>query len=802
MADAAKKRAEILLMAEAQGKTLKPEHAKELEAYRSAGIIPKPEGKTRAMSDGAAKAYEGQIGIYAALKNSVGGFQDGYAGNTITGGLENTAQSLNSNIGTPGQREWWSNFRATDNMIRNDLFGAALTDTEKKAYEETTVSPNMDPAIVKENLARRAEIVRAALARKTEFLKKNKIDPDAVDALAGEYIQEFSPGYKPPPLADKGRLEFKDAPKEEAIGWRLPKDQEVALSSFAARAQSPDEIVTYAKGMGAQITPEGAKTAFDYYQKGGTEAAGVSYKNADEMAKAQARERLGAANTPVVAGAAGVGDSLTVGLRDKALAAGKTIFGGGTYADNLTNTRADSAVLTEDNPLSTLGGQVAGFIGGGAGVARAFPKAAQFMARGSRLAQAGKGIAADATYGAAYGANKAEDGEQVPGAIQGALEAGVGSAAGRGLATGLGRVFAPVGNKAVDLLRSKGVPVTPGQALGPAAARVEEKLQSVPVIGDMIGSARGKAEEGFNTAVLNDALKPLGVEIPAGKTGKAAMKFAQDAFNDAYGKARAGMQLVPDEELANALKDLSDRAANGEFTEETAKRLGKIYEAQVGRRIEKGVVSGDDYKAMHSKIGSLIDGAKRAQNDDLFSALNELQAIVDTTARKYSPPEAVSLMDAADEGYSLFVRAENAAKMRGGETGKFSASQYDSAVQRGDSSVRSKAYLRGEARGQDMAEAGKDILRNQVPDSGTVGRLALNTVALGGGGLASAYDPTGISPYVAGGLMLAYAPGSRQLLTKAISGKRPDELRKVGDALINNSKLAGAFGVPLALSGD
>ena len=79
--------------------------------------------------------------------------------------------------------------------------------------------------------------------------------------------------------------------------------------------------------------------------------------------------------------------------------------------------------------------------------------------------------------------------------------------------------------------------------------------------------------------------------------------------------------------------------------------------------------------------------------------LGEMQGIIDQTARRSSPPEAAAAMDAADEGYALWTRVENAARMRGGDTAAFTPSQLDAAVQRGDGSVRSRSYLRGDALG-------------------------------------------------------------------------------------------------------
>ncbi|WP_343518090.1 transglycosylase SLT domain-containing protein [Sphingomonas sp.] len=139
----------------------------------------------RPLPDSIIKRTEGYVDIRETLRNAVGAFQDDYAGNTLTGGLENTMQGL-LGTGTPGQRDWWANFQSIDNQIRNDLFGSALTATEKKAYQDTTVSPRMDPAQVRKNLTRRLRIIEAVLERRRKTLKANKFDSEAVDALIGE----------------------------------------------------------------------------------------------------------------------------------------------------------------------------------------------------------------------------------------------------------------------------------------------------------------------------------------------------------------------------------------------------------------------------------------------------------------------------------------------------------------------------------------------------------------------------------------------------------------------------------------
>lgn len=136
----------------------------------------------RAIPDSTAKRVEDAVAIRDTMDRALSTFRDDYAGNTVTGGLENTMQVW-FGTGTPGQRDWWANFRQTDNQIRNDLFGSALTATEKAAYEATTISERMQPGEIRKNLQRRAQIIKRALGRQQNFLKKNGYDPEAVDAL-------------------------------------------------------------------------------------------------------------------------------------------------------------------------------------------------------------------------------------------------------------------------------------------------------------------------------------------------------------------------------------------------------------------------------------------------------------------------------------------------------------------------------------------------------------------------------------------------------------------------------------------
>lgn len=73
-----------------------------------------------------------------------------------------------------------------DNVIRNNLFGASLTEGEKAAYNRTTISPGMDPKEIQKNLGRRQDVMRGALQRYIAGLKAGGWSGQEVDALVGD----------------------------------------------------------------------------------------------------------------------------------------------------------------------------------------------------------------------------------------------------------------------------------------------------------------------------------------------------------------------------------------------------------------------------------------------------------------------------------------------------------------------------------------------------------------------------------------------------------------------------------------
>ena len=89
-----------------------------------------------------------------------------------------------------------------------------------------------------------------------------------------------------------------------------------------------------------------------------------------------------------------------------------------------------------------------------------------------------------------------------------AKQGGMGMAGGalaQGLTSAAARVISPNAsmNPQLQLLRQEGVRPTVGQSLGGWANRMEEKLQSLPIVGDAISAARQGAGQDLGRAAIN-----------------------------------------------------------------------------------------------------------------------------------------------------------------------------------------------------------------------------------------------------------------------------------------------------------
>lgn len=351
----------------------------------------------------------------------------------------------------------------------------------------------------------------------------------------------------------------------------------------------------------------------------------------------------------------------------------------------------------------------------------------------------------------------------------------VGTGAAAGAASGaaanlIGRAISPSVAPEVAKLRAEGVTPTPGQILGGGFKSAEEKLASVPVLGSAIKVGQQRATEQFNEAAVNRALAPIGAKLPKGTVGREAIEYASTELGKAYDNALNAVGPIGlDRQLSVDLRGVYGSLAS--LPKEKAEQFARIVQAEIGARAQNNVLTPEAMKAAESNLGSLARGYMRSQDFDqrqLGKAILDAQAALRASVERQAPAGAMEAVKAANAGWSNFKRVQRAAGYVGADDGVFSAAQLQSAVKALDPSKDKSRFAKGTAPMQDLSDAGKSVLTNRVPNSGTPDRLM--AAGLAGGSLAGGL----LNPALALGAVpaLMYTPAGQRAMASLLAGRQ------------------------------
>jgi hypothetical protein len=349
---------------------------------------------------------------------------------------------------------------------------------------------------------------------------------------------------------------------------------------------------------------------------------------------------------------------------------------------------------------------------------------------------------------------------------EGAKGGAIGGAIAAPIVGALSRVIQPKTSPQVKTLLSEGVTPTPGQILGGMAGRAEEKLTSVPLLGDAITSAKQKSIEELNKAAYARALKPIGGKVPdeVGRTGVASVS---DQLSSAYNTLLPKLSFKADGQFAADLSKIQQMAAT--FPPAEARQFQQaLRDRVIGKLTPQGLASGETIKAIESELGKMAKGYRGDQSFDkrqLGDALGEVQNAIRQTLQRTNPAHADELAK-INLGYANYARIRNAGARAGKQEGGFTPAGLAGGVRATDRSVGKGDYARGKAFMQDLSDAGVNVLGSKYPDSGSIGRLLMGAGTLGSGAL-----NLGI-PGALGVASLPYLPGGRQLMA-ALLARRP-----------------------------
>lgn len=359
---------------------------------------------------------------------------------------------------------------------------------------------------------------------------------------------------------------------------------------------------------------------------------------------------------------------------------------------------------------------------------------------------------------------------------------------------GTSRVISPKAsvNPDLQLLRDAGVAPTVGQSLGGWASRLEEKMQSLPIMGDAIASARGTALRQFNNAAINRAVAPVSGKVEG--AGQAAVAEAGDVLGQAYDDALSTLKYVKfDNTFKTDLQQL--KSMSKALTPPMRDKFNTTVKNIIGGRTTGGgTMLAETVKKADSELGQTAAQFGRSSvssEQEYADAVKQLQALLRAQVAR-SSPRASDALRKADQGYANLVRVEGAAKAAKNAEGVFTPAQLNTAIQTADNSVRKRAVARGTALMQDLGTAGQNVLGSKVPNSGTADRLWMGAGALGAGA---------INPLIPGGLLAgaaAYSPWGQALLRNAVAS-RPASAKSVAELLNRTSPMLGSTGGLLGL---
>lgn len=423
------------------------------------------------------------------------------------------------------------------------------------------------------------------------------------------------------------------------------------------------------------------------------------------------------------------------------------------------------------------------------------------MPSGAAETMAGK-IGLGALQGGAFGALQPTTNPEESYLSQKAGQVGYGALGGAAapiVANAVGNVIAPKLAEGANALREAGVKLTPGQAFGGGFKALEDKLTSVPLLGDLIKNAQRGSVEDFNRAAYQRALDPINEKVTA-PVGREAIEQVSDKLSAAYNQLLPKMQFAADQQFMSDMANVSQLATG--LAEPQFKQLGKILENDLLRHMTpQGTMSGEALKKVEN---ALTQKAKTYQSSavgserELGDALSTVLQSVRNSLERANPQYAGELAK-INQGYANYARIRQAAAMTGAEHGIFTPAQLQNAVKSADKSVAKGNFAKGNALMQDLSEAGKSVIGNQYPDSGTAGRLIANGLvgsALGGGAVMGSVSPAALA---AGAVAAAPYTGIGKSAFNALLN-RPHALEPVAESVRRNLPRLIAPLTPAALT--
>lgn len=475
-------------------------------------------------------------------------------------------------------------------------------------------------------------------------------------------------------------------------------------------------------------------------------------------------------------------------------------------------TPEDKALLEQGRGFQAEGGAPATMGAIGADVAMSLAPGGLVTKAASKAPLLARTLA-ELGYGAGYGALTSPE-DRTGGAVGGAA----GTALGMGANRLIGGAIKPLVSQEAQELAKQGIQPTIGQSIGGAVNTAEQKLKSLPLIGDVIRNARGRSVNEFNEKAIQTA-------VPGSKGfGDEALTSARETLGKQYDTVLNGLPNIQVDKpaivqaLRNAVDDPALALSNQskKFVTDYVKnnlinRTGQI-DGQIAKKIES-----DMAKAVARKATG--DAEDRAIADAMRNVQQQWRQSLTQAAETANPGAGTALRE-ADASWRAFIPVDRAGAYRGNQNiasneipGKFTPNSLRRSLEASDQSQFNNA-TRAMSGGNTpfdklntLTRQGERVLGDSVPDSGTATRLMWGLGAMGAGS-AAGMDPASMgmgaalalpmysrsgSKFLTQGVEPLYQAAVKQLTLRGVPTQAIDEaLRKYGpEGVISLARSAG-----------
>lgn len=481
------------------------------------------------------------------------------------------------------------------------------------------------------------------------------------------------------------------------------------------------------------------------------------------------------------------GNAVTAGLTDEIAG----VMKGDSLSEAWNGTGQNTAeanlqkqLASDANPWSAFAGNLTG------GAIAAGLGGAALGAGGTAATLAPRAIAADALYGAAFGAGESND-SRLGGAVTGGIAGAGGGIFGRGVTRKVGQAVGGVGGPA-QFLRDQGIRLTPGQigessggVVGRMLKRREDRLAGFSGIGDAIGQRQREGVEQFNRSAFRQALEPINEVPPA--IAEEGIQQAEGLVGDFYRRSLGGRAFdVNDPQFVGDMGGVIQRARElPAIGDQAAYSLQR----SVGPFVDDaGMMTGRGFQQSRQELArraQRFDRSPDAVGPDAGELLREGSDAVEAMVRRQAPEVA----DDLNRGNSAYRRTrilEDAVGRAINTEGVFTAAQLGQAARENAKRFGGR-FATPDRPFFELQRAGQQILPAKIPDSGTAGRAAAGDGVLG---LARSAARNARLP-------LYSEPGIAAIETLMLA--RPEVARQVGGRIRDNARIGGMFGAPLAL---